>query len=390
MTELQEILSLRTLAIEDVFVECYAIVINPKEASSVLGSLSAQIPLQRYGLGHVKRVRRKPLLDDDASIEFKDGGSYRYALEVLLCPESEYQYLAEEVKNSVLGVEGGDQETGGKGSGRLRKVKACKFAPLTKDELLLFTKGAQNGNGAYTSTEEGWPVIFRPSLEVRTRDTEGTVYGHTKDEVEFVGKVMGLVKADEEVANSLREDSEGKEDEAEGVEAKQRGGAVVINPKNNQVVAVSSDYYQLMLAKYGEHKMLRHPCMSAPCCAAMRVIEAVAMIVRGEAKDPGKKHPIIDSSKGREQGAPPLPAGEDEQALPDDFYLCTGLDVFLSHEPDLMTAMALTHSRVRRVYFTHNQAGCGALESHYQLHARRDLNHRYRAFRVSTSSPSSS
>ena len=156
---------------------------------------------------------------------------------------------------------------------------------------------------------------------------------------------------------------------------------MVINPANNQVVAVSSDYYERVHQKYGDYSMLRHPCMSVQSCAAMRVIEAVAMIVRGEAKDPGKLHPIAESDTSECL----LPPGTDEQALPDDFYLCTGLDVFLSHEPDLMTAMALIHSRVRRVYFARTDEGCGALESHYQLHARRDLNHRYRAFHASFS-----
>ncbi len=384
MVELHEILSLRKFDPQDVFVDCYAIAINPKEASSTLSSLSAMIPLQRYGLGHVKRVRRSPVVQSDPSIEFQDGGSYRYVLEVLLCPESEYQYLAEEVKKSVLGMEEGHGEVGEAKADRLRRVKACKFAPLDKEELQLFTKGAQNGSGGYTSTEEGWPVIFRPSLEVRTRDTEGTVYGHTEGDVDFVGKVMELVRADEQVANSLKEGSEGEKGGDKHTQTVKRGGAVVINPSNNQVVAVSSDYYELMYAKFGEHKMLRHPCMSAPCCAAMRAIEAVAMIVRGDAEDPGKRHSIIDSSKDKD-GRAILPAGEEEQALPDDFYLCTGLDVFLSHEPDLMTAMALTHSRVRRVYFIHKGEGHGALECHYQLHTRRDLNHRYRAFRVDIS-----
>lgn len=372
MVELEEILSLRVLDPGGIFVESLALVINPKVASKVLASLSTLVPLQRYGLGHVKRVRRKALLDDEPSIVYEDGASYRYALEVLLCPESEFQYLAEEVKKSILGDY--DNESG-KGADKLGKVKVCKFAPLTKDELVLFTKGAQNGE-KYSPGEEGWPVIFRPSLEVRTRDSEGTIYGHTKDEVDFVGKVMVLVRADEGIANSLREDDGGRKEAI----SMARGGAVVINPKNNQVIAASSDYYEQMHGRYGTHRMLHHPCMSTPCCAAMRAIEAVAMIVRGEMEDPGKLHSIART----EDGKPLLPAGDDEQALPDDFYLCTGLDVFLSHEPDLMTAMALTHSRVRRVYFSWKEEGCGALDSHYQLHARRDLNHRYRAFHVST------
>ena len=64
----------------------------------------------------------------------------------------------------------------------------------------------------------------------------------------------------------------------------------------------------------------------------------------------------------------------------DDVYLCTGLDVYFLVEPCTMCAMALVHSRVRRVYFgVRNKTG-GALATHFALHTIRSLNHRYRVF----------
>ncbi|XP_035792758.1 probable inactive tRNA-specific adenosine deaminase-like protein 3 [Anopheles albimanus] len=63
-------------------------------------------------------------------------------------------------------------------------------------------------------------------------------------------------------------------------------------------------------------------------------------------------------------------------------YLCTGYDVYLTHEPCIMCAMALTHSRVRRVFYHHLNAKGGALGSLVKLHTIKELNHRYEAFRI--------
>jgi tRNA-specific adenosine deaminase 3 len=58
-------------------------------------------------------------------------------------------------------------------------------------------------------------------------------------------------------------------------------------------------------------------------------------------------------------------------------YLCTGWDCYVVHEPCLMCAMALVHSRVRRVVYARPDAAAGALESAARLHDVRSLNHRY-------------
>lgn len=63
-------------------------------------------------------------------------------------------------------------------------------------------------------------------------------------------------------------------------------------------------------------------------------------------------------------------------------YLCTGYDLFIVSEPCVMCAMAMVHSRVRTVVFTHKDTLHGALGGSLKLHAQSSLNHHYRVFHM--------
>lgn len=63
-------------------------------------------------------------------------------------------------------------------------------------------------------------------------------------------------------------------------------------------------------------------------------------------------------------------------------YLCTGLDIFMSHEPCIMCAMALLHSRARRLYFVHENNTNGGLKSVVKLHCLDGINHRFQVFQI--------
>ena len=62
-------------------------------------------------------------------------------------------------------------------------------------------------------------------------------------------------------------------------------------------------------------------------------------------------------------------------------YLCTGYDCYTVREPCAMCAMALMHSRVRRVIYCVPDEHFGALGGGFRLHGQRSLNHHYQVYR---------
>jgi tRNA(Arg) A34 adenosine deaminase TadA len=118
--------------------------------------------------------------------------------------------------------------------------------------------------------------------------------------------------------------------------------------------------------------------------SASRADAVVGAALSGRAS----KH-LTPRSKGTYLYDVPVLALPDTEPVPsvpgDDQYICTGYDVFLSVEPSAMDAMALSHSRVRSVFFATPDATDGALVSRLRLHEAKALNHHYRVFQLDPS-----
>ncbi|XP_055602372.1 probable inactive tRNA-specific adenosine deaminase-like protein 3 [Uranotaenia lowii] len=167
---------------------------------------------------------------------------------------------------------------------------------------------------------------------------------------------------------------------------------ICVNPKLKRIVAIGSD------------NSAQHPLMHCP----MVLIDNVAVSQNGGVWRSKKQEPITDDDGlitdgidshlmdilkekfGRLKfGASPPKTSVNLQELSphednlDKYgpYLCTGYVVYLSHEPCIMCAMALTHSRVKRVFY-HKKTSFGALGSITKVHCTRGLNHHYEAFHV--------
>ena len=67
---------------------------------------------------------------------------------------------------------------------------------------------------------------------------------------------------------------------------------------------------------------------------------------------------------------------------PAEPYMCTGYDCYTVHEPCAMCAMALVHSRVKRIVFLRKDAERGMLGGSFRLHSLQGqyLNHHYEVY----------
>ena len=123
---------------------------------------------------------------------------------------------------------------------------------------------------------------------------------------------------------------------------------------------------------------LRNPLLDS----TMLCIEGVAAAVRGD-EVPCCCEAAASSSKGSSRDVDDTGCHCQENSLPEDQYLCTGLDLYLTYEPDLMIGMALVHSRIRKVFYRHKCPLLGALGSRHSIHSLRCLNHHYRVWSIS-------
>ena len=189
-------------------------------------------------------------------------------------------------------------------------------------------------------------------------------------------------------------------------------GAVIVDPDQQEVVAVAGDA-RLWTASI-EHRWSEYwgTCDGRPEHHAL--MRAIAMVAekelerrsRGEDAQPYPTAPVNDL------GARPLtdiekfyfnagptenghgPAIDDGTPVPKkqfsskpDIYLCSGLDVYLTHEPCVCCAMAMIHSRFRACIFSKRMPGTGGLCAEktngglgYGLFWRRELNWRVMCF----------
>lgn len=110
---------------------------------------------------------------------------------------------------------------------------------------------------------------------------------------------------------------------------------------------------------------------------ACAIVEAGSYRVLALATDDRVSHPLrhpamscIEIMSLRE-----LAAGADSAT-----YLCGGLIAFLSHEPCVMCAMALVHSRISRIHFAMVDPKLGGAGGLYHIHSCESINHRYPAY----------
>jgi tRNA-specific adenosine deaminase 3 len=153
-------------------------------------------------------------------------------------------------------------------------------------------------------------------------------------------KEQGLALSEVEIKQMVR-----------GMEIAAKDGAVIMDPESGSVVATSKD------------ELILQPLSSKnPLCTP--VILAIQGISRFERKAA-------------------LGHGMESDTFRNGQYLCTGYDIYVRNEPSVFEAMAMVHSRIRRVVFRDinpNDGGLGGTGTASAVHCLPTTNHRYRVF----------
>ncbi|KAI9224086.1 cytidine deaminase-like protein [Blastocladiella britannica] len=205
----------------------------------------------------------------------------------------------------------------------VRVVGVSRWPALTRDQFAAFSPA--------------WPMYWRESAARKNPMTSAA------DQLEYGELMQGLI-ADVVVASSSHRPC---------------GAGLAYNPNTRTVLARSVDTRHVP-----GRPLIQH--------AAMNVITAVAALPR--TKRPTATDHLIhggldDASVSRKRRS------QDSQ------HLCSNLMVVLTHEPCIMCAMALLHSRVAGVVYAVPSPATGGLGSWAKVHTERKLNHKFMAWR---------
>lgn len=305
---------------EDVkLLEAYAAPITDKrQTSRLVKELSVVHPLADHQ--HIKRVR-----------SCRDRSS-PHPLEVIVCLVSDVPittFVTQPQRPSLTDLLS-SKDFNFQGLGEPFLVRIPARAPLTRPQ---FERASQH-----------WPTSFHEDKQV-TLGLTGQLFTSSQK-----AKIQEYMTTAVEAARSGRE---------EGMDA---AGAVIVEPKSGQVIAVGHDLTR-------EHP-LHH--------AVMVCIDLVAW-AQGGGVYRYEKHPLcrytasdLQLSTGHRDAS-----ASEESVQP---YICTGYELYVTREPCVMCAMALVHSRIGRVFYGAASPD-GALGTKYKIHCQKELNHHFDVYK---------
>ena len=232
---------------EDIYTMVYVALINKKEASTVLEMFCEDIPLQNYGLNHLKRIQ--PLDRND-----KSG-----PLQIIVCPVKSFDEVPIHVRDICK---------------EKRAIKVAKLAPACRPEFEAWNKC--------------WPINFHASHLEKQREK-----GLSNEDMDQVNMACQILSKEEETIASAAvivnpENGKNVTCSSEAMVSLHKR----LHAKNNidtcSICSTTGSMKEVIIYQDRD-------AYSALYTATMMVIEGVAAVVRGDVPERGNILIIICS-----------------------------------------------------------------------------------------------
>lgn len=360
-------------------VEAYITKIEPKKCGRLIKELGYFLPLVKFddkqctidavsgekeyqwpALGHLRRVRRIKKANFQEEVEAEDNKNKDEPLrkrKKVKRKDTSTEVELEILIGSVIEIDNVlDENNRSDANSRTKLLELISFNNLNMEKRMIPGRPARSQTelAQWMNIDHGngwWPTIYfnKQSTEYRQKELDlsfteewGPMRKHLLEAIDDAKKYQG---------------------QKSRISSFRGCGAVIVCPESNRIISRSFDEWSAKLQEGrdngGDFKklLLGNPLNTPP----MLAIQGVSRIERQHAV--GK--------------------GMDSESFKSGQYLCTGYDVYTTREPAVFEAMALVHSRVRRVVFCFgdkDEGGLGGTGRGTSVHSLPGTNHRFRAF----------
>ena len=331
MVDVEEIFITKKYSDQDIYIDVYAIITNKRFIPNIMELLHEEVSLSLFGLQHLKRIQPYAKYDELSDNVDTIIPNHKEKVKILLCPITYYNELKPHILELCIEKE---------------IVRVCRILPETREEFQEWNKT--------------WPINFH--MKQYEKDREKGLMKYEIEQIQYVYQhIMNYQTTLHNNQATLHKDSNQQQHMSSNIN---EDVVVIMNPINNKIVMTSWDALNYLQSLHytsstndtkNDNSIINSDSISniinnsnssndlddsinkdgsirtntllftSIYTPTMLCIEGVSAIVRGDINNNG--------------------------SLPDNFYLCSGLDLYLIEEPDLLSSFALVHSRIRRVFY---------------------------------------